>query len=246
MLRSALRRISGALPTILPLLALALSAGLSADGASGSDGLARAAAALVPTLPLVAGAVVGGGVLGTALGLLAALRPGPVTRALVSALVAAGVVLPAFAVAALLATAVPESPADAALALVALVVPAAATSARAAVEAMGRLRDGPAVLAARARGVPAATALASTAITPSLAAAAQAAGRSAAAATAAVVVAESLFGLPGAGRLFLAAVQGGEIDVALAAFALLALVAVLFEALGDALADALLARGGPW
>ncbi|NYZ13211.1 ABC transporter permease subunit [Azospirillum sp. RWY-5-1] len=242
MLTDALRRTGAVLPLAIILLAAGAAVGVLSGG-DAAAGLARAGAALPVTLALALGALSGGMMTGTALGLAAALHPRSLEGAAAAGLAGLGPALPGFVLAALLATTFGSGTADAALALAALALPVAASAAR---EARGRLAAalaGPVVLAARGRGVSARAALTRHALPPVLAALVRQTGMLGGAVLCGAAAAEVLFGLPGAGALLVQDLRRGEAAGAAATLATLAVTALLIETAGAVLADRLAPPG---
>lgn len=220
MLSVALHRFAAALTAVL-LLAAAAAFGVP----DGTAALGRAAAGLPATLGLTGGALLVGVMLGVPLGLaagwlgvwlatLGAAVPGFLAAALVVAVLGGG------------------SPVAAALALAVPVLAEAARLARAGAAAAERQGF---VLAARGRGVPAPGARLRHMMPAALTPVAGGLGPLAAVTVAGAVAAETLFGLPGTGRLLVEAARVGDAAGTAAAAALLAGLVLLLRALGAVL-----------
>lgn len=232
MLSFALRRFAGTLPAVL---LLALLAAVATPAGPDPEGLARAAAAMPVTAALVAGALAAGLATGIPLGLLAQHRPNSAAGRLGWALGGIGAVMPGFLAAALAFAALgPGGPAvwKAIVAAAALGLPVAGESARLARESAEAVAGQGFVLAARGRGVPAGAAYRHHALPAALARSAGALGGLGAATTAAAAAAESLFGLPGTGRMLVDAARAGDAGGTAAAVTLLAGLVLLLAATG--------------
>lgn len=223
MLSLVLRRVAAAVPALLGLaLAAVVVAALTGNG--WAEALGTALAALPPTLALVLPALA----LGTGLGALLGAMGGVGAAALGGA----GPAIPGFLLAAVFAAASAQAPVLPGLA--ALALPAAAQAATLA----GRARAGAedtVLLAARGRGLNGPALLWRLALPLGLSAAVGGLRSAVAGTVTGAVAVESLFGLPGAGRLFVVAARAGDAGMAAAALAGLVGLAVLLNALGGAL-----------
>lgn len=228
MLSFALRRFAGTLPAVLLLAAAAAFATPDGPGA-----LARAASGLPATLALVGGALAVGLALGTPLGLIAGYRPRSAAGRVGSWLAGIGAALPGFLAAALaFAVLGAGSPAAPAVAALALALPALAEAARLGCEGASVAATQGFVLTARGRGVPARRAFRHHALPAALSPVAGALGSLAAGTIAGATAAETLFGLPGTGRMLVEAARAGDAGGTVAAAALLAGLALLLRAGG--------------
>lgn len=235
------RRIAAAAPALL-LCALLAAVAAEATGGDWADALTNVGAALTVTAGLALPALAGGTAVGALFGLAAAVRPRSPAGWLGRMLGGVGPALPGFLLAALFATAgrgtaVAPGPAWVALAWVALAwtalaVPPAAQAARLARDALGRALDGEAALAARGRGLDGRTVLWRHAVPQALVPVTGALGMGSVAAVTGAVAVESLFGLPGAGALLVAAARQAEAGPAVAALAGLCALTILLKALG--------------
>ncbi|MBP2293976.1 ABC transporter permease subunit [Azospirillum rugosum] len=254
MLSFALRRLAAVVPA---LLVFALCAALAAAAyAHDWSGALRAALVGLPvTGALVVPPLAAGTLLGALLGLAASLRPRSLAGGAGRTLGALGPGLPGFLLAAVFAAsfAMEGRSALAALPLVwlALAVPPAAQTARLAREALDDELHGPsgdgfgdelprapgsvALMAARGRGLGERAVVWHHAVPLGVAAVAGGLRIAAVATVTGAVAAESLFGLPGAGRLFTTAASTGNAGTAIPALAALCGLAVLLGAGGAVL-----------
>ncbi|WP_448206406.1 ABC transporter permease subunit [Azospirillum sp. sgz302134] len=229
MLSFAVRRLAAAVPALLAFALIAAAVkGLG-------NGLGVVLAALPVTVALTLPALALGSGLGALFGLTASLRPRSPAGWAGHLLGWAGPALPAFLLAALFVTAFKDTPAPVAFAAMALALPPAAQAARLARGAFDDALDSGAVLAARARGLDDRAVLWRHAVPMGLAPVAGGLRSAAVATVTGAVAVESLFGLPGTGRLFLDAVRTGDAGASLAALAGLCGLAVLLSALGAVL-----------
>ncbi|WP_448190421.1 ABC transporter permease subunit [Azospirillum sp. sgz301742] len=228
MLSFALRRFAGTLPAVLLLAAAAAFA--TPDGAGA---LARAAAGLPATLALVGGALAAGLVVGAPLGLIAGYRPGSAAGRVGAWLAGIGAALPGFLAAALaFAVLGADSPASPAVAALALALPVLAEATRLGCGGAGAVAAQGFVLTARGRGVPARRVFLRHALPAALTPLAGALGSLAAGTIAGAAAAETLFGLPGTGRMLVEAARAGDAGGTAAAAALLGGLALLLRAGG--------------
>lgn len=238
MLSFAVRRLVAVVPTLL-VFALCAALAAVASGPGWADTLLAALVGLPVTAVLVLPALALGTLTGALFGLTASLRPGSVAGRLGALLGGAGPALPAFLLAAAFATLARSGPATLVLAWTALTVPPAAQAARLAREALDAELSGASgggvILAARGRGLGDRMILWHHAVLLGVAAVGAGLRAAVAATVTGAVAVEGLFGLPGAGRLFLAGARAGDAGNAVAALAGLCGLAVLLGAAGAVL-----------
>ncbi|MCW2238354.1 ABC transporter permease subunit [Azospirillum canadense] len=246
MLSFAARRLAAVVPALL-LFALCAALAAAAYAPDWSGALRSALAGLPVTVVLVVPPLAAGTLLGALLGLTASLRPRSLCGRAGRTLGALGPALPAFLLAAVLAapfTMMGRSGwAALPLAWLALAVPPAAQAARLAREALDdelhgddvkdglpRAPGGVALLAARGRGLGERTVLWHHAVPLGVAAVVGGLRIAVVATVAGAVAAESLFDVPGAGRLFVTAARASDAGIAVPALAALCGLAVLLGA----------------
>lgn len=243
MLSFAARRFTAALPA-LALFALLAAVTAEATGRGWAAALGAIAAALPLTVALTVPAVAMGSGIGALLGLSAGLRPRSPAGWAGVLLGGIGPALPAFLLAAVFAALMTDRSFTLVLAWTALAAAPAAQAARVARAALdgaldgtmsGTTNGGGAILAARGRGLGDRAVLWHHAVPLGLAPVAGGLRGAVTAVVAGAVAVESLFALPGAGRLFLETMRDGDAGTAVAALAGLCGLAVLLNAAGAVL-----------
>ena len=239
MLSFAARRFTAALPA-LALFALLAAVTAEATGRGWAAALGAMAAALPLTVALTVPALAMGTGIGALLGLSAGLRPRSPAGWAGVLLGGIGPALPAFLLAAVFATLMTDRSFTLLLAWTALAAAPAAQAARAARAALdgaldGTMNGGGAILAARGRGLGDRAVLWHHAVPLGLAPVAGGLRGAVIAVVTAAVAVESLFALPGAGRLFLETMRAGDAGTAVAALAGLCGLTVLLNAAGAVL-----------